>query len=190
MTFKESQTVELKRELNADFKKEVIAFANSDGSTIYVGVEDNGKPVGINDVEKTMQAIGNMIRDGIKPDLTAYTGIEEISQNGVSIICVTILRGTKRPYHLTEKGLKPTGVFVRHGVSSVPATDDMIRDMLRESGGMSYDKSRCILQKLTFDYADKYFSECNVAFGEHQKHTLGLIDMDGYYTNTALLLSD
>ncbi len=190
MTFKESQTVELKRELNADFKKEVVAFANSDGGTIYVGVEDNGKPVGINDVEKTMQAIGNMIRDGIKPDLTAYTGIEEISQNGVSIICVTILRGTKRPYHLTEKGLKPTGVFVRHGVSSVPATDDMIRDMLRESGGMSFDKSRCILQELTFDYADKYFSECDVAFGEHQKRTLGLIDMDGYYTNAALLLSD
>lgn len=31
MPYKESHTVELKRELNADFKKEIIAFANSDG---------------------------------------------------------------------------------------------------------------------------------------------------------------
>ena len=46
MTYKESYTVELKRELNADFKKEIIAFANSDGGEIYIGVDDNGKVIG------------------------------------------------------------------------------------------------------------------------------------------------
>ena len=29
MTYEESFTVELKREINADFKKEIVAFANS-----------------------------------------------------------------------------------------------------------------------------------------------------------------
>lgn len=190
MVFKESYTTELKRELNADFKKEVIAFSNCDGGEIYVGVDDNGTVVGVENSERIMEAIGNMIRDGIKPDLTAYTSIEEIKINEVPIIRVNVLRGTKRPYHLTDKGLKPTGVFVRHGISSVPATDEAIREMLRESGGVSFDKSRCINQELTFDYAQKFFSESGVAFGEQQKRTLGLIDMDGYYTNAALLLSD
>ncbi len=190
MAYKESYTVELKRELNADFKKEIIAFANCDGGEIYVGVYDDGKVIGIDNAEKTMEAIGNMIRDGIKPDLTAYTSIEEIKENDLSVIRVTVLRGTKRPYHLTDKGLKSTGVFVRHGISSVPATDEMIREMLRESGGVAFDKSRCINQELTFNYADSFFSESGVAFGTEQKRTLGLIDADGYYTNAALLISD
>lgn len=190
MAYKESYTVELKRELNADFKKEIIAFANCDGGEIYVGVDDNGKVIGIDNVEKTMEAIGNMIRDGIKPDLTAYTSIEEIKEKDMSAIRVTVLRGTKRPYHLTDKGLKPTGVFVRHGISSVPATDEMIREMLRESGGVAFDKSRCINQELTFNYAENFFSESSVAFGAEQKRTLGLVDTDGYYTNAALLISD
>ena len=190
MKYKESYTVELKRVLNTDFKKEIIAFANCDGGEIYVGVDDNGEVIGIDNVEKTMEAIGNMIRDGIKPDLTAYTNIEEIKENDLSIVHVTVLRGTKRPYHFTDKGLKPTGVFVRHGISSVPATDEMIREMLRESGGIAFDKSRCINQELTFNYAEKFFSDSDVAFGEPQKRSLGLIDADGYYTNAGLLLSD
>lgn len=190
MAYKESYTVELKRELNTDFKKEVIAFANCDGGEIYVGVDDSGKVVGVDNTDKVMEAIGNMIRDGIKPDLTAYTSIEDIKEKDLSIIRVTVLRGTKRPYHLSDKGLKPTGVFVRHGISAVPATDEMIREMLRESGGVSFDKSRCINQELTFVCADKYFLDSGVAFGEQQKRTLGLIDADGYYTNAALLLSD
>lgn len=190
MKFAESYKVELKRELNQDFKKEIIAFANSDGGEIFVGVDKNGNPFEITDTESTMEAIGNMIRDGIRPDLTAYTSIEKVSANGVPVIRVAVMRGIKRPYHLTDKGLKPTGVFVRHGVSSVPASEDMIRQMLRDSDGVSFDKSRCINQELTFDYAQKYFSESGVGFEENNKRTLGLIDSDGYYTNAALLLSD
>ena len=116
MNYTESYTVELKREINADFKKEIIAFANSDGGEIYVGVEQNGNITGISDTEKTIEQIGNMIRDGIKPDLTAYTSLEVVTDEGKTIIKVTVLRGAKRPYHLSEKGLKPSGVFIRHGV--------------------------------------------------------------------------
>ncbi|GHU60474.1 ATPase AAA [Clostridia bacterium] len=188
--YEESSQVELKREVNADFKKEVVAFANSDGGEIFVGVEKNGSVVGVADCDAVMAQIGNMIRDGIKPDLTAYTTIEAITDNGARVIRVAVLRGTKRPYHLTDKGLKPGGVFVRHGVSSVPATDEMIRQMLRDSDGNTFDKSRCANQDLTFAYAEDYFGGSNIGFGDNHKRTLGLMDTDGYYTNSALLLSD
>ena len=46
MNFKESSSVELKLIVNDDFKKEVIAFANTNGGEIYVGVDDNGVVVG------------------------------------------------------------------------------------------------------------------------------------------------
>jgi ATP-dependent DNA helicase RecG len=47
-----------------------------------------------------------------------------------------------------------------------------------------------IEQDLTFDYADKIFAEKEIAFGEQQKRTLGLIRGDGRFSNLALILSD
>jgi len=91
---------------------------------------------------------------------------------------------------LTDKGLKPSGVFVRHGVSSVPATDELIRQMLRESDGITFDKSRCLNQELTFDYTRKYFAGAGVSLTDSNMRSLALTDSDGYFTNAALLLSD
>lgn len=190
MKYEESPVLELKEQINADFKKEIIAFANTDGGEIYVGVARDGSITGVENAEAEMEKISNTIRDGIKPDLTAYTSIERIEEAGKALIRVSISRGLKRPYHLTDKGLKPTGVFVRHGVSSVPAADEAIRQMLKESDGTAFDKARSINQELTFVYAEKIFQERQVAFDEARKRTLGLLDADGYYTNAALLLSD
>lgn len=190
MKYEESPVLELKEQINADFKKEIIAFANTDGGEIYVGVARDGSITGVENAEAEMEKISNMIRDGIKPDLTAYTSIERIEEAGKALIRVSISRGLKRPYHLTDKGLKPAGVFVRHGVSSVPAADEAIRQMLKESDGTAFDKARSINQELTFVYAEKIFQERQVAFDEAHKRTLGLLDADGYYTNAALLLSD
>ena len=190
MKYVESPQLELKEQINAEFKKEIIAFANTDGGDIYVGIARDGSITGIADPESEMEKIGNMIRDGIKPDLTAYTSIERVEDDGKALIRVSVSRGLKRPYHLTDKGLKPTGVFVRHGVSSVPATDEAIRQMLRESDGTTFDKMRSVNQELTFEYAEKTFQASQIAFDAVHKRTLGLIDVDGYYTNAALLLSD
>ena len=190
MKYVESPQLELKEQINAEFKKEIIAFANTDGGEIYVGIARDGSITGIADPESEMEKIGNMIRDGIKPDLTAYTSIERVEDDGKALIRVSVSRGLKRPYHLTDKGLKPTGVFVRHGVSSVPATDEAIRQMLRESDGTTFDKMRSVNQELTFEYAEKTFQTSQIAFDAAHKRTLGLIDVDGYYTNAALLLSD
>jgi len=190
MKYEESTTVELKSEVTADLKKEIIALANTDGGTIYVGIDNNGLVVGISKPDEVMAQIGNMIRDGIKPDLTGYTSVEAMNEDGVKVIRVSVLRGVKRPYHLTDKGLKPSGVFIRHGVSSVPATDEAIRQMLRESDGITFDKSRCLNQDLTFSYTEKYFSDADLPFAPQNRRTLKLIDADGYYTHAALLLSD
>lgn len=190
MKYVESPQLELKEQINGEFKKEIIAFANTDGGEIYVGIARDGSITGITDPESEMEKIGNMIRDGIKPDLTAYTSIERVEDDGKALIRVSVSRGLKRPYHLTDKGLKPAGVFVRHGVSSVPATDEAIRQMLRESDGTTFDKMRSINQEFTFEYAEKTFQTSQVAFDAAHKRTLGLIDVDGYYTNAALLLSD
>lgn len=99
-----------------------------------------------------------------------------------------MIRGGKPPYHLTDKGLRPSGVYVRHGVTSVPASEEMIRDMIRQSDGVTYDKARSLNQELTFQYAQAFFENRGISFQTENKRTLRLIDEDGYYTNAALLL--
>ena len=49
MKYEESDRVELKREMIKDLDKEIIAFLNAHGGTIYIGVDDNGNVVGIPD---------------------------------------------------------------------------------------------------------------------------------------------
>ena len=106
------------------------------------------------------------------------------------MICVRVQRGTARPYYLHSKGIRPEGVFVRQGASTVPASEAAILDMIKETSGDSYEAARSLEQQLTFEQASAFFRSRNVAFGPAQMRTLHLIGPDGTYTNLAFLLSD
>ena len=49
----ESESIEYKSEFHDGIYKEVTAFANTDGGVIYIGVDDDGNPVGIKDMDET-----------------------------------------------------------------------------------------------------------------------------------------
>lgn len=190
MEYRESETVELKAIVVDEVKKVVIAFANCEGGKLYVGIDDAGKVIGVNDADATTQQLSNMVRDSIKPDVTMFVHYETVSVNGKQIIVADVQRGTERPYYLAKKGLRPEGVYVRQGTSSVPATDTAIRRMIKETDGDSFEQMRSLEQNLTFSAAEKEFAQRAVAFGAPQKKTLGLLTADEVYTNLGLLLSD
>ena len=187
---KESETVEYKSIVIDDIKKSVIAFANSGGGTLYVGVENEGSVVGLSEADVDMLTINNMLRDGIKPDVTLFTRCHIEQLEGRNIIQIDIQSGTDRPYYLIGKGIRPEGVYVRHGAASVPATGTSIRKMIRETDGESYEKLRSIEQNLTFTSAEAEFSKRKVQFGTSQMATLGVVNSEKIYTNLALLLSE
>ncbi len=54
MQFKESSTLELKQIIVQDIKKEVIAFANTKGGIIYVGIADDGSIIGLEDPDQAI----------------------------------------------------------------------------------------------------------------------------------------
>ncbi len=78
MNFQESETVELKSIVVDDIKKEIIAFANCEGGILYIGVQDDGTVLGVDDPDETALRISNMVRDAIKPDLTMFLHYETI----------------------------------------------------------------------------------------------------------------
>lgn len=190
MTFRESESVELKVVVVDDIKKEIIAFANCDGGKLYIGVQDDGTVTGLTDADGAALQVSNMVRDAIKPDLTMFLHYETIVIEGKQIVAVDVQRGTERPYYIARKGLRPEGVYVRQGYSSVPATDTMIRQMIKETDGDRFEKMRSLEQDLTFLAVEKEFSVREIPFGPKQMQTLKLLNADGIYTNLALLLSD
>lgn len=190
MVFKESETIELKRNLTPEIKKEIVAFANSGGGTIYVGIEDNGTIYGIDAPEKAEQQLSSIVHDAIKPDLTMFTSCRTKVYGGKQVLEITVQRGTDRPYYLTDKGLKPSGVYIRLGNTSIPATETAIRNMIVETDGTKFEAIRSLNQSLTFEYAAKEFQKREVEFQETQYKTLGILNSDGIYTNLGLLISD
>lgn len=190
MRFQETETVELKSIVMDDLKKEIIAFANCDGGTLYVGVADDGTVLGVENADECALQISNMMRDAVKPDVTMFIHYETLNCEGKAVVAVNIQRGTNRPYYLAKKGLRPEGVYVRQGYSSVPATDTAIRQMIKETDGDSFENMRSINQALTFETTKKEFEKRNIAFGQPQMQTLKLVSADGIYTNLGLLLSE
>lgn len=186
----EDKNTEFKREYVEDIKKSLLAFANTDGGSLYIGIDNNGNAVDINNLDDVMLQVTNVIRDAIKPDLTMFCNIVTESLQGKKVLKITVNRGTARPYYLTAKGIRPEGVYVRQGASSVPASESAILSMIRETAGENYEEARSIIQELTFNEASRIFENKQITFGESQKRSLGLIGDDGTYTNLALLLSD
>lgn len=186
----ENKTTELKREYVDDIKNTVIAFANCDGGTLYIGVNDDGSVCGVDNVDDVMLRVTNAIRDAVRPDVTMFVECRNEVVDEIPVVCVTVQRGTARPYYLHSKGIRPEGVYVRQGASTVPATDAAILSMIKETSGDSYEAARSLNQQLTFEKATAFFRKRKVAFGKTQMRTLHLIGEDDTYTNLAFLLSD
>ena len=115
----ENKTVEFKRQYVDDIKYAVLAFANTDGGKIYVGINDDGSVQGVENPDAVMLQTMNMIRDAIRPDVTVAVACDVESMQEKNIIVLTVQRGTARPYYLASKGIRPAGVYVRQGASSV-----------------------------------------------------------------------
>ncbi|WP_440451942.1 RNA-binding domain-containing protein [Ruminococcus intestinalis] len=184
----ETENIEFKSGFTEEIYKEVIAFANTDGGVLYIGIDNDGNAVGLNNVDDEYTRITNGIRDAILPDVTMFVKYT-IQEN--KVVRITISEGTNKPYYLRSKGLKPNGVYVRQGTSSVQASSEQIRQMIKDSDGDDFESMRSIEQELTFTSAAAAFENYGVDFSEEKYLALGMIHKnDGLFTNLALLMSD
>lgn len=190
MDYHESETIEFKEIVTDNVKKEIVAFANCDGGKLYIGINDRGEIIGVENPDAVIQQISSMVRDAIIPDVTMFMHYETVAENDKRVVLVTVQRGTDRPYYLAGKGLRPSGVYVRQGTSSVPSTDTAIRQMIKETDGDSFEEMRSLEQNLTFQATAREFEQRRIAFAPAQMKTLKILSADGIYTNLGLLLSE
>jgi ATP-dependent DNA helicase RecG len=137
MTFRESQTVELKAsfsQLNRALEA-LCAFANTDLGTIYFGIHDNGKTVGLEITEKTFRKATHAIFNSIEPKL--YPNIFKETIEGKEILVVELKNAPDKPYLLKGKALKRVGT----SNTSLSRTEIELMMYERENPDFHYDRS-------------------------------------------------
>ena len=106
--FGEGKNIEFKRELpknHEKFLKDVIAFSNSTGGQVVLGIEDETCVVyGIGEQSpfKISDAISNMISDACTPQIEPDISIQTVENK--TILVIDIVPGKFRPYYLVAKG--------------------------------------------------------------------------------------
>jgi len=187
----ENATTEFKREYNQKVLNTMLAFLNTEGGALYLGLSDDGSVYGIEgNIDLEARRVAASFRDSVTPDPSGHFDVEPEKRGGKYIMKITVRQGSAIPYCFSKSGLVPQGVYVRVGSSTVTATREHIRQMIKDNGAGQFVAELSIEQELTFECADKVFSDRGVKFGQQQKQSLGLARPDGRYTNLALILSD
>jgi len=138
----ENDRVEFKKELpdqHDKWLKTVVAFANTSGGTIVVGIEDKtNRVVGIKKTEVPIvfDQIANAISDGITPQIMPDIYVEDIK--GQSVIFVEVFPSPHRPYYIASLG-KEKGTFVRISGTTRLADKAILKELELEGADMSYD---------------------------------------------------
>ena len=135
----ESKTLEFKQQLpkGQQIAKTLIAFANSSGGKLIVGVTDDRQLVGIqDDIFELQDKITSMIYELCAPQLAAQIYIENI--DGVELLVVEVARGSLFPYYLKSVG-REQGTYIRLGASNRVASPEHIQQLELQRLNISFD---------------------------------------------------
>lgn len=152
--FGEGKNIEFKREIPVNhekFLKDIVAFSNSTGGKVILGIEDiTGEVCGIGEQSpfKLSDSISNMISDACTPQIEPDILIQTIE--GKTVLVIDIVPGKFRPYYLIKKG-KEKSTFVRINGTSRPADAREIKELEMEGQNTSYDS----LQEIGEEYDEE-----------------------------------
>ena len=147
MFFGESKNIEYKVTLpdkSEKYMKTIVAFANTQGGKLIVGVDDKTHQiVGVeNDILfQLMDGIANAISDSCAPQI--IPDIEPHTVEGKTVIVVSVEAGKNRPYYLKAKG-KDNGTYIRVAGTSRQAFSEKIKELEMEGARISWDELTCV----------------------------------------------
>ena len=95
-------------------KKTLVAFANTYGGDLYIGVNDDGTVCGVQDIHDVEERLCSVIRDAIFPSLNSFVSTSRLTVDGKDVLRVHVDQGKFPPYSLARDD--PRQVYVRVGV--------------------------------------------------------------------------
>ncbi len=151
----ESETVEFKRKVAHPEKviKEIVAFANTSGGSLLVGVNDDRSIPGLKAPEGEAYVLNEAIKKYCRPRIDYREETIRISDKK-AVVCYHIPPSKKRPHYVIEDvNIKQGIAFVRVEDQSVKASRE-VREIIRRSKrdkGVTFnfgDKEKLLLQYL------------------------------------------
>ena len=182
---------EFKIKLTEKFEEEVISFLNTKGGNIYIGVDNNGKIVGINgDIDLLQRTIKDRIKDNIMPSTLGLYDVIVMEEKGKKYIKVIIARGSEDPYYIKGMGMTPDSCFIRVGSSIQSMSYDIINNRVNKRIRTSLKNLVSPKQDLTFKQLKIYYEEKGFSINSNFLKQLDLYTDDGRYNYNAYLLAD
>ena len=182
---------EFKVKLNDRFEEEVIAFLNSNGGNIYIGINDKSEIIGIKkDIDLLQRIIKDRIKDNICPSTLGLYDVIVEEKDGKQYIKIVIARGNERPYYIKGMGMTPDSCFIRIGSSIQKMSHEMIQNEFNKRTKNSLKNIISPNQKLTFEQLKIYYQEKHYKINDNFLKQLELFTEDGKYNYVAYLLSD
>ena len=178
----ESKTLELKSQLplHEQIAKTVVAFANTSGGKLVIGVSDNREIIGIDEetIFSVKDQINSIIFDRCYPAILPE--IYSVNQQGKLLLVVEVFRGNFLPYYLKAEG-KNKGTYLRIGASNRRADFDHILELERQKRNQSFDEELCReedLSTLELSPLHARFSALGKPLNDEKLKNLKLIQME------------
>ncbi len=193
MKYYESNRLELKEKLNDKFIRAVVAFLNTDGGRILIGVTDDGTVVGVNEIDKTLKQIADIITAQIEPSPTDSVKTEILMEEGKVLVSVSVLKGIKPIYCIKKYGFSSVGCPVRVGSTCREMTEEQIanRYKLKFLNNDLITEAVTNLPELSFRSLKQYYLDKGYRLNDDNFETnLYLIAPSGKYNIMGELLSD
>ena len=136
----EGKTLEFKRDLSSlgPIVKSVVAFANTSGGDLVVGVDDGTREVvGLDDPLGDSERLANVIADRISP--TVLPDVDVVAWRSTNVLIARIADSPLRPHFVRHEG-REQGVYVRIGSTTRRADVDMVAELARYAQNRSLDE--------------------------------------------------
>jgi ATP-dependent DNA helicase RecG len=115
--------------------KTVSAFANGVGGSIYFGVSDDGKILGLQNPREDAEKISELIKARLEPAVTVE--LNQLQIDGKSLLHLRVPGGGNTPYYYTGDGNKIA--YYRIGNESAPAPAAILNELLLKGLHQTFD---------------------------------------------------
>ena len=134
----EGKTLEFKRDLSSPTGplRTIVAFANSAGGRLVIGVDDDGAVAGVADPLAEAERVASLINDRISPQLVP--AIDLVTLDGRTVLVVDVPLSTRRPHYMTRQGPE-AGVYVRLGPTTRRADPALVAELERNARGIAFE---------------------------------------------------
>ena len=182
---------EFKLKLTDKLEKEVIGFLNTKGGNIYIGVNDDGKIIGLDcNVDELQKEIKDRIKNNIVPStLGLFDCIVENKDNKL-YIKIVIAEGVEKPYYLRGFGMSIDGCFIRVGSSIQSMPNELINKEINKRTRNSLWNIISPVQDLSFSQLKIYYEEKKYHLNSNFLKQLEFFTNEGKYNYLAYLFSD